>query len=125
MVTFGSLEARSSVDVGTGDEDIGNTGEQSAANTIPQNNPTRSWVQRPSVSSDITMVDWLRRKDTSLVSAPSGQVTTTTQGDGVPNRLVNLYRGRGVPRIWKEGGGVGSVSKPQKAPDLRSDLADI
>ena len=30
-----------------------------------------------------------------LVSAPSGQITTITLQDGAPDRLVNLYRGRG------------------------------
>ena len=49
-----------------------------------------------------------------LVSAPSGQITTITLVDGAPiltgDRLVNLYRGRGVPPVYL---------------DLDLDLADI
>jgi len=37
-----------------------------------------------------------------IVSAPSGQITTITLGDGAPDRLVNLYRGRGGTPVWKE-----------------------
>ena len=29
-------------------------------------------------------------------------------GDGAPDRLENLYRGRGGAPVWKEGRGVGS-----------------
>ena len=36
---------------------------------------------------------------TELVSVPSGRVTTITLRDGAPDRLVNLYRGRGGPPV--------------------------
>jgi hypothetical protein len=39
------------------------------------------------------------------------QITTITYGDGAPDRLVNLYRGRGGPLGLEGGRGVGSVSK--------------
>ena len=60
-----------------------------------------------------------------LVSAPSGPVPTITLQDGASDRLVNLYRGRGVPPIWKEGG-IGLFLKVSRKPlDLDPDLVDI
>ena len=50
-----------------------------------------------------------------IVSAPSGQITTITLQDGAPNRLVNLYRGRGgTPGLE----GVVWFEAPEKLLDL-------
>ena len=64
-------------------------------------------------------------KEHGLVLAPSGQITTITLGDGAPDRLVNLYRGRGVPPVWKEVGSWFVFEASEKAPDLDLDLVDI
>jgi len=61
----------------------------------------------------------------ALVSSPSGQVTTITFWDGAPDRLVNLYRGRGVPKFGRREGSWFVFEASEKAPDLGLDPPDI
>ena len=67
-------------------------------------------------------LDLTRALGTNIVSTPSNHATITVR-DGVSNRLVNFYRGRGtVPPIWKEGGGSFVFEMSEEASDREVDI---
>jgi hypothetical protein len=66
-------------------------------------NPTISVYRHGLLDENMNV---LRVGCSELVSAPSGQITTIIYGDGAPDRLVNLYRGRGGPPGLEGGRGL-------------------